>query len=494
MASFIVSTAAQVNAQIAALGTSIKFATARSVHEYGAVGDGVTDDRAAIVAALANNNIVSFSDAAYAISAPIDLASNKVLVGLEAIRYYSGDASNVRGTRLNATAGFTGAYLIGMQSRSAMRDLLVNASGVATGVRNIATSGIGGNLTRVVIYGATGSGFNGNGRGSTIESCWLQDNGVGLKQLVDSRVIGCYINENGIGIQQGNGSGNVMIVGNSIEFNTDDGIQLYQSNTHAIVGNIIDRNGKAGIRVGSSGLISISGNVLKRNGKNSSGTASGDCQIALSYNIGQVSITGNTTGVGAEDDGSGYTSPAYALYREGNSGDLIIAGNGFRGFVTSVQSIPTPDTGTATFSGNAGLTDTGSSSGGGGVVIDDSSTSTSKVWSSSKVSSTLAGKAAPADISAAIANFVGPTQAAKNPDLLIVGSINRDVNEVITTAAVVWPDGTPGTFTTLAVDATGAVNRYSITYGSPVTKTYTQPTITRDASGAAINVPQITVA
>lgn len=89
--------------------------------------------------------------------------------------------------------------------------------------------------------------------------------------------------------------------------------------------------------------------------------------------------------------------------------------------------------------------------------------------------------------------YIQLVQAAKNPDLLIVGSINRDANNVITTAAVVWPDGTPGTFTTDTVDPSGAINSYHITYGSPVTKTYTQPTITRNSSGAATNVPQIVV-
>ncbi|MDJ0467288.1 hypothetical protein [Rhodococcoides fascians] len=62
-------------------------------------------------------------------------------------------------------------------------------------------------------------------------------------------------------------------------------------------------------------------------------------------------------------------------------------------------------------------------------------------------------------------------------------------------AAVVWPDGTPGTFTveTVSTAFPGAVDGYRITYGSPVTKTYTQPTITRNAAGAATAVPAIVV-
>ena len=91
------------------------------------------------------------------------------------------------------------------------------------------------------------------------------------------------------------------------------------------------------------------------------------------------------------------------------------------------------------------------------------------------------------------ATFVSFIAAAKNPDILIVGSITRNANDVVTSASVVWPDGTVGTFTTDTIDASGAINSYHITYGSPVTKTFTQPVITRSATGAATSVPQIVV-
>jgi len=91
------------------------------------------------------------------------------------------------------------------------------------------------------------------------------------------------------------------------------------------------------------------------------------------------------------------------------------------------------------------------------------------------------------------AAYVGLKQAAKSPDMLIAGAVTRDASDVITSGAVVWPDGTPGTFTTDSIDPLGAINGYHITYGSPATKTFTQPTITRNSNGAATNVPQIVV-
>lgn len=93
------------------------------------------------------------------------------------------------------------------------------------------------------------------------------------------------------------------------------------------------------------------------------------------------------------------------------------------------------------------------------------------------------------------ATYVSLTAAAKNPDLLIAGSITRDSNQAVTSAAVVWPDGKPGTFTALVLSTAfpGAVDSYKITYGSPIIKTFTQPTVTRNTVGAVTNVPQIVV-
>ena len=88
---------------------------------------------------------------------------------------------------------------------------------------------------------------------------------------------------------------------------------------------------------------------------------------------------------------------------------------------------------------------------------------------------------------------LGLVQAAKNPDLLVTGAVTLDGSDLVTSAAVVWPDGSPGTLTITARHSSGAVNAYNITYGSPVTKTFTQPAITRNSNGAATNVPAMVV-
>jgi len=95
----------------------------------------------------------------------------------------------------------------------------------------------------------------------------------------------------------------------------------------------------------------------------------------------------------------------------------------------------------------------------------------------------------------ATAQTAGYAALARTPDSLISGAVTRDANGAATSAPVAWPDGTPGTYTALVVSSAfpGAVDSYQITYGSPVIRTYTQPTITRDANGAAVIVPAVTV-
>jgi hypothetical protein len=90
-------------------------------------------------------------------------------------------------------------------------------------------------------------------------------------------------------------------------------------------------------------------------------------------------------------------------------------------------------------------------------------------------------------------DFARLVQLARDPDQIIVGVISRNSNDVITAAGVRWPDGTLGAFTTDEIDDAGAINAYHITYGSPPTRTFTQPTMTRNASGAVTVLPQIVV-
>lgn len=74
-------------------------------------------------------------------------------------------------------------------------------------------------------------------------------------------------------------------------------------------------------------------------------------------------------------------------------------------------------------------------------------------------------------------------------------SATRDANEAITTATIAWPDGVTGLFITDAASTAfpGAIDAWHATYDSTPSKTVTQPAVTRDAGGAVIAQPAITI-
>lgn len=85
-------------------------------------------------------------------------------------------------------------------------------------------------------------------------------------------------------------------------------------------------------------------------------------------------------------------------------------------------------------------------------------------------------------------DLVNYAQLARTPEVLFSGPLTLTAGAV-TSAAVTWPDGTVGVFTgTPSATFPGSLDSYTITRG---TSTYTQPAVTRDASGNITNQPAI---
>ncbi len=83
---------------------------------------------------------------------------------------------------------------------------------------------------------------------------------------------------------------------------------------------------------------------------------------------------------------------------------------------------------------------------------------------------------------------------ARVPDALFAGAVSVDADQVPTSANVVWPDGVAGVYSgTASEEFPGALDSYSITRAGSPTRTYTQPAVTRNASGAITNRPEIIV-
>lgn len=74
-----------------------------------------------------------------------------------------------------------------------------------------------------------------------------------------------------------------------------------------------------------------------------------------------------------------------------------------------------------------------------------------------------------------------------------ITSATRDQDGIITTASVTWPDDATGTFTRLVKNEVfDSIDSFSVTH-SRSGRTFTQPTVTRDASGAVTAQPNIIV-
>lgn len=111
------------------------------------------------------------------------------------------------------------------------------------------------------------------------------------------------------------------------------------------------------------------------------------------------------------------------------------------------------------------------------------------------VSASAASAAAAAATAAAISAQQLITWAYTSAFQLV--SATRDANEAIVTASIVWPDGATGVFTTDVASTAfpGAIDAWHATHVLlGITKTVTQPAVTRDTNGAVTAQPAITIA
>jgi hypothetical protein len=128
----------------------IKGELAYDVKDYGAVGDGVTDDTTAINAALTacpEGGVVYFPPGTFIISAPIVLKRNRTLMGCHAPRWaYDTGAPS----RLKASTGFTGDAMIRLKDEE---ELTGAVGAAANGQQTGPNDSSGQRIIRLVIDG-----------------------------------------------------------------------------------------------------------------------------------------------------------------------------------------------------------------------------------------------------------------------------------------------------------------------------------------------------
>lgn len=293
----------------------------------GAQGDGVTDDTAAIQAAV--NAGMAFAPAGtYLVSSPISVPSN---CGLRGVR---GGIYELAGTIIKPSAGFSGSAVFTFPNPSLEQEisnLCIDGSAMPAGT----AAGIGGitvnhsvlsvKLSDLLISGtgisfAVGQVFGGTSwRGTRIFALDTNNSGFSLGNAPDSTWTDCAALGCGGNGWTLNSSANSKFIGCRAEWSGADGFYLttaWVSGTGSgvvqFLGCSTDRNAGNGVHIDATGTVPVlfSGLMTHRDGN---GVGNAGVNVASGSTVIPVIIGNWTNFPGVNDDGTGTLTPQFAL-------------------------------------------------------------------------------------------------------------------------------------------------------------------------------------
>lgn len=309
-----------------------------NVYDFGAVGDGVADDTAAIQAAIDKG------------------AETGTAVYFPAGQYRVGELFVRNGSVLNADPQWGYSY------QTIGKSVLIQRHNTQKCILNLSKA-----------HGATLNGLSLTGEGKEGGCCGILSNKTEFGNIEDAYRIErcrvakfsghavfldkvwcfsarhnmfCFSEGDGLRIHGWDGfvsdnwfSGNhgagfasegdncsVTMTGNRVEWNQGGGIVISGGSHYNITGNYIDRSGKAGILMTKKVVLdddtqemqnricnttTITGNIIYRSGKFAA-TAEESCHILLDGCAG-ITVVGNTLCIGRDDKGEGSLTPETAM-------------------------------------------------------------------------------------------------------------------------------------------------------------------------------------
>jgi len=330
-----------------------------SVKDFGAVGNGVTNDTAAIQAAFSavsgTKATVFFPPGIYVTSSIITQPDGVIVQGSGSGGYTAitgaSDGSTIIQSSVTTTAWIMGAGCV-------LQDIQVRPTNYASvtyslgnypsGTNNAAYGikcGASAMLTRVVVIGFATSGFYVTGPTVKLDNCFAFNNAIGLSSAAgnDGWATDCVFmfNCGAAGVDATN-MGYWRWTSNRIEWNARYG--LIAGGENSGTNNLFDRNGWAGLYLADGNWGQTwTGNYFSRNGCGGdptqgygrwgfstptdpswvTTTAADSCQINFGYQRG-ITIVGNRYRAGQDDANTGANSPCYIYQVNGNNGATYV--------------------------------------------------------------------------------------------------------------------------------------------------------------------------
>jgi Pectate lyase superfamily protein len=315
-------------------------------HSFGAIGDGKTDDTAALqraIDAAAESSGGVFLPPAVYLTRELHVRPGIALVGIPAWNYSSGggtvlrlaDASSPGLLNLTDARGSTldGLALDG-------RDLGKNIHGIFTARSAYGPHEDGFRIERCQMAHFTGDGLSlSHAWCFSVRHCEMMANrgdGLSLRGW-DGFILDNWLSGNGrAGFAARNENASVTFTANRIEWNREENMVVVGGDGYQITGNFFDRAGTVGIALrhnpqneswnrGPCTQFSITGNFVKRSGKFADAGTHNSAQIVLEGSTG-VTCTGNVLQSGRDDGDQGIWSPSEGIVYQGLE-SCVIANN-----------------------------------------------------------------------------------------------------------------------------------------------------------------------